>query len=155
MENANSLQHITLANGDKMPSVGFGCWKIANESMAECAYNAVKSGYRLFDEACDYGNEKECGEGIAKAIAEGLVERKDLFITSKLWQTYHSKEHVKTACKRSLADLGLEYLDLYLIHFPISLKFVPFEKRYPPGWSHDPDTSSAMIEDHVSYQETW
>jgi len=56
-----------------MPSVGYGCWKVANESMADCAYNAIKSGYRLLDEASDYGNEKECGEGIARAISEGLV----------------------------------------------------------------------------------
>ena len=138
-----------------MPSVGYGCWKVANEQLADCTYNAIKSGYRLFDEASDYGNEKECGQGIARAISEGLVKREDLFITSKLWNTFHRKEHVVAACKRSLADLGLDYLDLYLIHFPIALKYVPHDHRYPPGWSHEPTESPAMIEDNVAYHETW
>lgn len=78
------------------------------------------------------------------------MERKDLFITSKLWNTYHRKEHVKEACLRSLKDLGIEYLDLYIIHFPIALKFIPFEKRYPPGWIYDPESlEPRMEEDNV------
>lgn len=81
-----------------MPSVGLGCWKIPKEKCTETTYQAIKAGYRLIDEACDYGNEKECGEGITKAISEGIVSRKDLWITSKLWNTYHRKEHVKAAC---------------------------------------------------------
>ena len=79
-----------------------------------------------------------------------------MWITSKLWNTYHRKEYVKAACKKSLEDLGLEYLDLYLIHFPISLKFVPFEERYPPEWVHDPKSANPkMEEDPVSMRETW
>lgn len=148
--------HLTLHSGDKMPLVGFGCWKVAKEQMADTVYSAIKSGYRCIDEACDYGNEKECGQGIKKAIDEGLVTRKDLWVTSKLWNTYHRKEHVKMACKRTLEDLGVEYLDLYLIHFPISLKFVPFETRYPPEWFHDPNGADPrMEEDLVPMQETW
>ena len=139
-----------------MPSVGFGLWKIAKDKCAEATYSALKNGYKLIDEAADYGNEKECGEGIKKAIDEGIVTRKDLWVTSKLWNTYHRKEHVKMACKKTLEDLGLEYLDLYLIHFPISLKFVPFEARYPPEWIHDPKSSDPrMEEDLVPMQETW
>jgi len=98
----------------------------------------LKNGYTLIDEASLYGNEKECGAGIKKAIDEGIIKREDLFVTSKLWNTNHRKEHVKMACKKSLSDLGLEVLDLYLIHFPISLKHVPFETRYPAEWIHDP-----------------
>lgn len=147
---------LVLKSGDRMPAVGLGCWKIPNEKMADTAYNAIKAGYRLIDEACDYGNEKEAGAGINKALAEGIVKRDELFVTSKLWNTYHRKEHVKAACQRTLADLGLDYLDLYLIHFPISLKFVPFEKRYPPEWFYDPEASDArMVEDPVPIRETW
>lgn len=77
-------------------------------------------------------------------------------MTSKLWNTYHKKEHVKMACKRTLQDLGLDYLDLYLIHFPISLKFVPFEERYPPGWEYDPEKPlEGMKEDPTPLAETW
>ena len=66
------------------------------------------------------------------------MERKDLWVTSKLWNTYHAKEYVELACRKSLTDLGLDYVDLYLIHFPISQKFVPIETRYPPEWIYDP-----------------
>lgn len=147
---------LALSSGDKMPSVGFGCWKIANDQCADAVYNAIKAGYRLIDEACDYGNEKEAGQGLARAIADKIVSREDVWVTSKLWNTYHRKEHVEAACRRTLADLGVEYLDLYLVHFPIALKFVDFEARYPPEWIHDPSSASPrMEEDAVSIRETW
>ena len=89
-------------------------------------------------------------------LDEGKISRKDLWITSKLWNTYHRKEHVKSACLKTMEDLGVEYLDLYLIHFPIALKYVPFETRYPPEWVHDPNSAEPkMEEDNVSFQETW
>lgn len=139
-----------------MPSVGFGCWKVSKSDCAQSVFDAIKSGYRCIDEACDYGNEKECGEGISKAINEGVVKRQDLWVTSKLWNTFHRKEHVTAACKRSMADLGVDYLDLYLIHFPIALKYVDPQVRYPPEWIFDPkDPSPRMEEDNVSMRETW
>jgi D-xylose reductase len=140
-----------------MPSVGLGCWKIPKEQLADVVYNAIsKAGYRCIDEACDYGNEKEAGEGIKKVLDEGVIPRKDLWITSKLWNTYHRKEHVKAACLKSMQDLGVDYLDLYLVHFPIALKYVPVETRYPPEWVHDPSSSEPrMEEDNVPFQETW
>jgi len=133
---------VSLISGQDMPLVGLGTWKIQKKVCAETVYLAIKSGYRLLDCASDYGNEKEVGEGIKAAINDGTVQRKDLFITSKLWNTYHAKEHVMTACKKTLSDLGLDYLDLYLIHFPICLKYVDFETRYPPGWAYDPDVKN-------------
>lgn len=86
---------LVLTSGDKMPSVGLGCWKIPNEKCADATYEAIKAGYRCIDQAADYGNEKETGDGISKAIDEGLVSREELWVTSKLWNTYHRKEHVK------------------------------------------------------------
>jgi D-xylose reductase len=139
-----------------MPAVGYGCWKVDKAAIGDQIYKAIEAGYRCIDEACDYGNEKECGAGINKAIADKIVTREDLWITSKLWNTYHRKEHVIAACKKSLADLGVEYLDLYLIHFPIATKFVPFETRYPPEWIFDPSVKEPrMEEDNVPIRETW
>lgn len=88
-------------------------------------------------------------------MAEGLCKREELWVTSKLWNTYHRKEHVKNACLKSLQDLGVDYLDLYLIHFPIALKFVPFETRYPPEWKYDPNAGGMEEDETCSYRETW
>ena len=151
-----NMPMCTLRSGDRMPAVGMGFWKVPKDACADTVYNAIKIGYRHLDEACDYGNEKEVGAGIAKAIADGIVTRDELWVTSKLWNTYHAPEHVEAACRRSLEDLGLEYLDLYLIHFPISLRFVPFETRYPPEWVHDPTALQPRMEfSPVPVYKTW
>jgi len=81
-----------------MPAVGLGLWKIPNDVCDQVVYDAIKVGYRCLDAACDYGNEKEVGKGIRRAIEDGVVKREQLWVTSKLWNTYHRKEHVKAAC---------------------------------------------------------
>ena len=78
-----------------MPTVGLGLWKIPNEKTADVTYSAIEAGYRLLDSACDYGNEKESGEGIRRAIDTGLVKREELFVVSKLWNTFRKPENVK------------------------------------------------------------
>lgn len=94
--------------------------------------------------------------GITRAITEGLVTREELFITSKLWNTYHRKENVPSAAAKSLKDLNIEYFDLYLIHFPICLRFVPFEVRYPPSWLYNDQDANPKIElENVPLSETW
>jgi len=138
--------------GQKMPIVGFGLWKVTKSSCADTVYNAIKSGYRLFDGAGDYGNEKEAGEGVRRAIKDGLVKREELFITSKLWNTFHAKEHVEKLAKYQLGLWGIDYFDLFLIHFPISLKFVEIEHRYPPEWWND--NGGVDLQD-TPLQETW
>jgi len=139
-----------------MPAVGLGLWKLDCDEVADTVYNAIKTGYRHLDSAADYGNEKQVGEGIARAIADGLCRREDLWITSKLWNTFHRQEHVQAACKKSLDDLGIEYFDLYLVHFPIALKYVDFNDRYPPEWIFNPgDEYPAMEPDAVPLSETW
>lgn len=139
-----------------MPAVGLGLWKIDKLDTANAVRQAIEVGYRHLDSAADYGNEQEVGEGIASALGQGLCSREELWITSKLWNTYHSPEHVQAACEKSLADLGVEYLDLYLIHFPISLKYVDFETRYPPEWFYDPDADTPTMEiAPVPLMDTW
>lgn len=147
---------ITLNTGAKLPSVGLGFWKVEKPKVADLVQAAVQTGYRHFDCACDYGNESQVGDGLQKALSEGLCNREDLWITSKLWNSYHATEHVRPALEKTLADLRLDYLDLYLVHFPISTKFVPFEKRYPPEWFFDPDAAEPKIEyEPIPMSETW
>ena len=146
---------ISVAGAD-MPAVGLGIWKIDRDETAQAVENAIAAGYRHIDSAADYGNEAEAGDGIRAAVAGGHCSRDDLWVTSKLWNTYHRKEHVRAACERSLADLKLDYLDLYLIHFPIATKFVAFEERYPPEWFFDPGAENpSMLIDPVPLAETW
>jgi hypothetical protein len=93
---------------------------------------AIKVGYRLFDGAYDYQNEKEAGQGIRRAIDEGIVTREEIFVTTKLWNNYHRREHALSMAKAQNEAWGLGYIDLYLIHFPIALKYIEPEKlRYP------------------------
>jgi len=138
-------------------SVGLGLWKIDRSETASVVEKAIEIGYRHLDSAADYGNETEVGTGITKAISRGYCNREQLWVTSKLWNTYHSKEHVRPACERSLLDLGLDYLDLYMIHFPISLEFVSFQNRYPPGWDSENGgtENSGMKISPVPLSETW
>lgn len=138
------------------PAVGLGLWKIERPRTAALVEEAIRVGYRHLDGACDYGNEAEAGAGIRAALAAGVCRRDELWVTSKLWNTYHRPCHVRPALERTLRDLGLDRLDLYLVHFPIALEFVPFEERYPPGWMHDPDARSPrMALARVPMAETW
>ena len=147
---------IELADGASMPRVGLGLWKIARDRTARLVLDAIEAGYRHLDSAADYGNEAEAGEGIRQALAAGHCRREDLWVTSKLWNTYHHPDHVRPACERTLSDLGLDYLDLYLVHFPISLRYVDFAKRYPPEWFFDPAAKQPVMEiAPVPLSDTW
>ena len=100
----------------------------------------------------DYGNEVESGQGVARAIKDGLVKRSDLFIVSKLWNSFHDHDRVEPICKKQLQDWGIDYFDLYIVHFPISLKYVDPADRYPPGFTYD---GKNVVEGKASIQETW
>ncbi|KAG7111321.1 hypothetical protein HYQ44_009516 [Verticillium longisporum] len=145
---------ITLASGHEMPLVGFGLWKVPRETCADTVYNAIKVGYRLFDGAYDYQNEKEAGEGIQRAIKEGLVKREDIFITTKLWNNYHRKEHAIDMARKQNEAWGLGYIDLFLIHFPCALKYIEPSKLPYPAWWTDAERSSVET-DKVAIRETW
>ena len=152
----HSAPVIELADGGKFPAVGFGTWKLPKPAASHLVQEAIRRGYRHLDCACDYGNEPEVGAGLAAAIKSGACTRDEMWVTSKLWNTYHEPKHVRAACERSLRDVGLSELDLYLVHFPIALAFVPFAERYPPEWIFDPKAAQpAMKPIHVPYADTW
>lgn len=116
------MKNLKFRNGDLLPILGLGTWKSGPGEVQKAVFWAIEAGYRHIDCAAVYGNEKEVGKGIAEAIEAGLVKRQDLFITSKLWNDSHRHEDVGPAIDRSLDLLNLDYLDLYLIHWPISFK---------------------------------
>jgi len=113
---------LKLYNGCTIPQVGLGTWKSKPGQVEAAVYHAIKSGYRHIDCARVYGNEAEVGNGLARAIKEGIVKRKELWVTSKLWNNFHHEEHVMEGLNQTLKDLQLEYLDLFLIHWPTAFK---------------------------------
>ncbi|KAI1386634.1 Aldo/keto reductase [Hypoxylon trugodes] len=146
---------VKLASGYEMPIVGFGIWKVPQETCADQVYNAIKLGYRHIDGAWDYGNSAEAGQGVRRAIEEGIVKREDVFITSKLWNNYHARDRAHEMAKLENEAWGLGYLDLFLIHFPVSQEFIPYEQlRYPAFWSDKEQTKVTPFK-QVPIQETW
>ena len=116
------MKYLTFKNKDKMPALGLGTWKSAKGEVYEVVRKAIEIGYKHFDCAFFYGNEAEIGQAITDAIKNGEVQREDLWITSKLWNNRHRKEQIQAAFDITLRDLGLDYLDLYLIHWPVVLQ---------------------------------
>lgn len=147
--------HVTLPSGDKMPTLGLGCWQSPPEQLASAVEHAIKAGYQHIDGATIYGNEEALGEGIRRSG----VDRKDLWVTTKLWNSTsltltpggwkvlmgrtadHRPEDVMPALKRSLARLGTDYLDLWLMHYPAATD------------PKDPDGTITVID--VPYTDTW
>jgi alcohol dehydrogenase (NADP+) len=144
------VPQLILRTGDKMPALGlgtFGSDRFTAAEIASAVIGAAEAGYRSFDCAACYGNEKPIGESF-KIIQQGGLRREELFITSKVWNDKHGYADVIEACKQSLRDLQVEYLDLYLVHWP-------FRNFHPPGCTedyHDPDARPYI---QAEYMETW
>lgn len=141
---------IALNSGQKIPVLGLGTWQAKDEpSVVEQAVrDAIDAGYRYFDCAFIYGNEKEIGKALREKIDEGIVKREDLFITTKLWNTMHKRENVVPACKKSLENFGFDYVDLYLIHWPMSYD-ESAQDLWPVDEKGDPMSGT------VDYLDTW
>ena len=114
-----------LSNGVKMPCIGLGTWQTDHETTIHAVVSAIKSGYRLIDTAAAYGNEASVGTG----IRESGIDRRDIFITSKLRNAHHGYESTLEAFERTIARLGVDYLDLYLIHWPNPLHYRSIGER--------------------------
>ena len=147
----NKIPTRELYSGEKIPAIGlgtFGSDKYDAETVSEAVYGAIQYGYRLIDCAAVYQNEKQIGTVLGRLFTENVIRRQDLFITSKVWNDMHGEGQVLTSCQKSLQDLGLEYLDLYFVHWP-------FPNYHAPGCSGDsrnPDSKPFSVDE---FMQTW
>ena len=140
------MKMLPFSNNDQMPAVGLGTWKSQPGEVYDAVLTALNAGYRHFDCAPIYGNEKEIGQAFQNAFADGIVKREELWITSKLWNDVHQKDQVIPALKRTLHNLAIDYLDLWLIHWPVVLK---------AGLKGVPKGEDFIPLDEVPIAETW
>ena len=139
-----------LYTGASMPGIGlgtFGSDHVSHEAVAEAVRVAASLGYRHFDCASVYGNEKLIGRSFRELFENGL-DRKQIWVTSKLWNDKHGEQHVIESCEQSLSELGLQYLDMYLVHWP-------FPNHHPPGCDVNVRNPHALPYIHENYMRTW
>jgi len=116
------MKYTELSDGTTLPSLGLGTWKSEKNEVYGAVKEAISLGYRHIDCAPAYENESEVGDAVASSIQQETVNRSNLWLTSKLWNNAHAPENVEPALKKSLKDLRLDYLDLFLIHWPVAIR---------------------------------
>lgn len=146
---------ICSSTGFSIPSLGLGTMLLDN--IPQSIHSAISLGYRRFDCAPVYFNEDRIGDALANEISLGNVKREELYLVSKLPSPFHRREHVELAIRKSLNDLRVDYLDLYLIHWPTAFKFVPIDptKRGYENEDIDDSNNGKNIDPNVSVEETW
>lgn len=140
------MKTIAFRNGDQMPILGLGTWKSEPGQVYDAVREAIRVGYRHFDCAALYGNEAEIGHALRDAFSKDGVKRSDLWITSKLWGHAHARALVAPTLTRTLQDLGVDYLDLYLVHWPIPLK---------PGTIVPTSAADFLAPEEAPIERTW
>jgi alcohol dehydrogenase (NADP+) len=140
------MKTLQFSNKDKMHAIGLGTWKAKGNEVKNAVKQALYIGYRHIDTAAVYDNETEIGEALAEVFAEGKIKREEVFITSKLWNDSHKDGYVIPALQESLKKLQLEYLDLYLIHWPVAFK---------PGIGYPEKPSDYIPLEDCPIIETW
>lgn len=141
------MKKFEFRNGDTVDAIGLGTWKSDPGEVGQAVEAALEAGYRHIDCAAIYRNEPEVGEALQRVFARGNIKREDVHITSKLWNNAHLKDDVAPALKKTLSDLKLDYLDLYLIHWPVAFR---------PGLDGFPENESDFLTpDQAPIGETW
>ena len=140
------MKNIFFMDACKIPKIGLGTWEIETKDIVEVILKAFEIGYRHIDCASIYGNEKEIGKALQIAFRENMVKREDIWITSKLWCNAHLKNDVEPALKKTLIDLQIDYLDLYLMHWPIAIK---------PETLHPKEATDFLSLTKAPLTETW
>eukprot|EP00633_Aureoumbra_lagunensis_P000282 CAMPEP_0197289568 /NCGR_PEP_ID=MMETSP0890-20130614/6834_1 /TAXON_ID=44058 ORGANISM="Aureoumbra lagunensis, Strain CCMP1510" /NCGR_SAMPLE_ID=MMETSP0890 /ASSEMBLY_ACC=CAM_ASM_000533 /LENGTH=165 /DNA_ID=CAMNT_0042761053 /DNA_START=1010 /DNA_END=1504 /DNA_ORIENTATION=+ len=158
---------ITLNSGYEMPMVALGTWKSPPGETAAAVKTAIRSGYRYIDAANDYSNEHEVGMALKELLDNEEIKREELFIQAKLWNTNHRKAHVKPDLMQTLADLQLDYIDSFVIHWPQAAPSTglkpstrldgafPGPAKENPMFPVDENSGFFCADVHCHYIETW
>ncbi|XP_015008624.2 1,5-anhydro-D-fructose reductase [Drosophila erecta] len=139
---------VRLSSGHEMPVLGFGTYKLRGYQCSKAVHCAIETGFRHFDTAYYYENEKEVGEALRTQVKMGNISRENIFLTTKLWNTHHDPRDVRRICQKQLELLGFSYIDLYLMHFPVGYRHVCDEILRP--------MSGDQIQTvEIDYLDTW